>query len=229
MQTEYLTFIADFKVQGRFAYLSHQETLSFWRRVLVRAQLPLIYSQGFNPHPRLSLALPRTVGVRSDCERLCALMAAEGFCGQSARRRIDPLLTDDCVLIATDTAPGKVSFYPVSATYQLTLVQRPDAPRQSHLESCMTQARTSEPIMLMRHMEKNRQRSIDIRPFLEDVCQSGRIVQVRCAIRPQGTVRVDELMRWLAIEPSDLAEPVRRIAVRRVTNPKHWQGEEYPS
>ncbi len=39
-------------------------------RAAARAQLPLKYTQGFNPHPRLSLAWPRPVGIASRCELL---------------------------------------------------------------------------------------------------------------------------------------------------------------
>ncbi len=39
-------------------------------RATARAKLPIKYSQGFNPHPRLSLALPKPVAVASQCELL---------------------------------------------------------------------------------------------------------------------------------------------------------------
>ena len=225
MQTEYGTFIADFKVRNRVAYLSHQETLSFWQRVLVRARLPLVFTHGFNPRPRLSLPLPRSVGVQSDCERLCALVRVDGFCPQTARRRIEAMLPAGCVLTAAETAPGKAAFYPVAATYQFLLAAPPDPRRQEHLQYCISQTRTSEPIAMFRRMENDRQRPINIRPFVETLSYQGSAVQAVCAIRPEGTVRVDELMRWLELEPHDLAEPVRRIAVRWVSNSNHFQGE----
>ena len=78
---------------------------------------------------------------------------------------------------------------------------------------------------MFRRMENDRQRPINIRPFVETLSYQGSAVQAVCAIRPEGTVRVDELMRWLELEPHDLAEPVRRIAVRWVSNSNHFQGE----
>lgn len=225
MQTEVLTFIADFKVHGRFAYLSHQETLSFWQRVLTCAKVPVLYSKGFNPRPRLSLPLPRSVGVQSDCERLCAAVAAEDFCPEAAGRAVAALLPEGCTLTGTNAIPGKAAFYPVSATYQFTLSAAPDAARRDHLEHCIKQLTTNEPVVQLRRMENNRQRPVDIRPFLEGFSRDKTLIQTVCAIRPTGTVRIDELMHWLGLEPCDLAEPVRRIAVQWDCHTNQFQGE----
>jgi radical SAM-linked protein len=47
-------------------YISHLDLMRLWQRALRRADIPLVYSQGFSPHPRLSLAAPLAVGVTSD-------------------------------------------------------------------------------------------------------------------------------------------------------------------
>lgn len=225
MQKEHSTFIADFSVQGRPAYLSHQETLSFWQRLLIRAHLPLVFSLGFNPRPRVSLSLPRSVGVQSDCERLCVQVMTEGFCVETARRRLESLLPCGFVLTQTFVVEGKAAFYPASATYRFTLSDPPDESRQRHLQYCIEQTHSAEPILLMRLMEKGRQRPVDIRPFVEEVSLNGQVIETVCAIRGEGTVRMDELMRWLSIEPQELAEPIRRVAVRWVLTTNHLQGE----
>jgi radical SAM-linked protein len=49
-------------------FLSHLDMIRLWERVLRRACLPLRYSQGFHPHPRLSLALPLAVGMTAEAE-----------------------------------------------------------------------------------------------------------------------------------------------------------------
>src|SRR5512136_1970848 len=46
-------------------YISHLDLMRLWQRALRRADIPLVYSQGFSPHPRLSLAAPLAVGVTS--------------------------------------------------------------------------------------------------------------------------------------------------------------------
>lgn len=224
MQKEHSTLIADFTVQGRLAYLSHQETLSFWQRVLIRAQVPLVFSLGFNPRPRMSLALPRSVGVQSDCERLCAGVETERFCLEASRSVIETLLPPGFVLTAMTAVPGRAAFYPAAAAYRFTLTDPPDAARQRHFNYCIEQIHTAAPIEQERFLDKGRRRCVNIRPFMESLTIQGPIVEAICVIGGQGTVRMDELLRWLAIEPRELAEPIRRTAVRWVADTQHLQG-----
>ncbi|MEK7281555.1 MAG: TIGR03936 family radical SAM-associated protein, partial [Chloroflexota bacterium] len=51
-------------------FLSHLELMRLWERAMIRAGVPLAYSQGFSPHPRLSLACPLPVGVTAEGELL---------------------------------------------------------------------------------------------------------------------------------------------------------------
>jgi radical SAM-linked protein len=49
-------------------FISHLDIMRLWQRALQRAEIPLAYSEGFSPHPRLSLAAPLAVGVTSQAE-----------------------------------------------------------------------------------------------------------------------------------------------------------------
>jgi radical SAM-linked protein len=49
-------------------YISHLDLLRLWQRALNRAGIRLAYSEGFNPHPRMSLAAPLALGVTSEAE-----------------------------------------------------------------------------------------------------------------------------------------------------------------
>jgi len=57
---------------GRAKYISHLDLMSTMQRSLIRAGVKLKYSEGFNPHPYLSVALPMSVGVESLCELMDA-------------------------------------------------------------------------------------------------------------------------------------------------------------
>lgn len=56
-------------------FISHLDIMRLWARALRRAQIPLAYSEGFNPHPRISLAAPLPVGVTSEAELMDVFIA----------------------------------------------------------------------------------------------------------------------------------------------------------
>jgi radical SAM-linked protein len=49
-------------------FLSHLDVMRLWERALRRADLPLAYSQGFSPHPKISIAAPLPLGVTGERE-----------------------------------------------------------------------------------------------------------------------------------------------------------------
>ena len=49
-------------------YLSHLDMTRLWERVFTRAGVDIAFSEGFNPHPRLSLAAPLVVGMTAESE-----------------------------------------------------------------------------------------------------------------------------------------------------------------
>ena len=49
-------------------FISHLDIMRLWQRALHRAGISLVYSEGFSPHPRISLAAPLPVGVTSEAE-----------------------------------------------------------------------------------------------------------------------------------------------------------------
>ena len=54
-------------------FISHLDILRLWQRAFHRAEIPLAYSEGFSPHPRISLAAPLPVGVTSEAELMDSL------------------------------------------------------------------------------------------------------------------------------------------------------------
>ncbi len=63
-----------FSKQGALRYTGHLDLHRLWERAMRRADLPLSYSQGFHPQPKISLASALPLGFASRCRSLgCAL------------------------------------------------------------------------------------------------------------------------------------------------------------
>ncbi|MGQ9569308.1 MAG: TIGR03960 family B12-binding radical SAM protein [Thermodesulfovibrionales bacterium] len=58
----------EFSKTGELIYLSHLELITVMHRAIRRAGLPLVYSEGFHPLPKVSFGPPLSVGIRGLCE-----------------------------------------------------------------------------------------------------------------------------------------------------------------
>lgn len=59
-----------FTKMGRFRFLSHLDLMTLFQRAAARARVPIVFSQGFNPHPKISFGPALSVGVESSSEYL---------------------------------------------------------------------------------------------------------------------------------------------------------------
>ena len=59
-----------FEKTGNAVWISHLDLMRLFQRAFKRAGLPLKHTNGFNPRPSVSIALPLSVGVSSQCELL---------------------------------------------------------------------------------------------------------------------------------------------------------------
>lgn len=216
MQEKRQTLVADFAVRGRLAYLSHQETLTCLARALLRAGVPVVFSGGFNPRPRVSIPLPRSVGTQSDVERLCAVLstAQPVDCG-AIRLQLGEQLPTGCVLSDVWCVEGKRVFHPSGVCYVFTLAEDLNENRRAFLAQRQKAMKTGQRIEVQRYRARqNIQQPFDISGFVEALQFSQNRVEVCCRVSREGTVRIDELMQWLQLETEQLERPVTRTAIQ---------------
>lgn len=66
-----------FKKMGMSRYVSHLDLMRAMSRTLRRARVPLWYTEGFNPHPYMTFALPLSLGMESLCESMDVRIVGE--------------------------------------------------------------------------------------------------------------------------------------------------------
>ena len=59
-----------YKKTGRAVYISHLDIMRTFQRTLTRAGVAVKHTEGFNPHPYISIALPLSLGYGGECEFL---------------------------------------------------------------------------------------------------------------------------------------------------------------
>lgn len=208
---------------GNLRFLSHAETLSFFQRACVRAGIGIQYSQGFNPRPKLSLPLPRPVGVESDDELLCLRVTVnpnEPRITSHESRIKDKLsaqLPEGCELLSVSVARAGRSFQPSSATYMLAVKAEYINDKLKATIECLLASENLN-VQRLTGAKHSKIKKLDVRLFLKSIKLDNRDIIVKCNISFAGSIRVDEILRLLELDEGKLASPVRRTKVQWQVN-----------
>ncbi|HEX40644.1 MAG TPA: DUF2344 domain-containing protein [Phycisphaerales bacterium] len=212
--------IVEFDVHGPLRFLSHAEMVRLFQRACVRAGIRVRHSLGFNPHPKMSLPLPRTVGVQ--CEGDVLFMWVESGPGGFGRggqvdlrafgEALGRQLPDGCRITEVRLSDHKSPPRPVGASFVIPLgCSSSPTDRQSAIVDLMD----GEDIIVNRRSDRaDRSKQTNIRPFLESFEFGPDGVTVRYAITGAGTVRLEEVLELLAMAPETFAGPVIRKDIR---------------
>ena len=95
-----------FSKTGRAVYISHLDLMRTMQRVFSRAGVALKYSEGFNPHAKISIVLPLTVGTRSFCEYMDFALAGD-YDLKTLPERLNPYMPEGIEALEAYEAPGK--------------------------------------------------------------------------------------------------------------------------
>ena len=82
-----------FVKEGRARYISHLDLMRTFQRAFLRADIPIKHTEGFNPHPFISIALPLSLGFSSQCEIL-EFGLLEGTAHQEVPERLNAALPE---------------------------------------------------------------------------------------------------------------------------------------
>jgi hypothetical protein len=112
-----------FAKEGDGRYLSHRDLMRLFERALRRAGLPLSMSQGFNPHPKLSILAALPVGVEADDEALEVEFAAE-LAAAEAFARLSGQMPRGVRLVSAEALPEGARPRVESLVYETELPER---------------------------------------------------------------------------------------------------------
>lgn len=93
---------------GKLKYISHLDLQRAIHRMLVRSGLPIAYSEGFNPHPRLNIALPLSIYQEGERE-LCDFRITEDVPCDVLVEKLRNVAFPGMEIISAEVASGKLA------------------------------------------------------------------------------------------------------------------------
>ena len=207
--------LVKFKIYGNLRFLSHAETLTLFQRACTRAGINLCYSKGYNPRPKMSLPLPRSVGIESADDILVLqieLTEPDSLDIGLLKSKLANELPQGCELLNVTIAESKTSIQPTAATYELPIRNQYIT---DELKSCIHKTLQSETLYVERRIKKtHKTRDINIRNFIKAIDLRKNDIIVECSITPTGTVRPDEILNLLHLDYDKLSAPITRKDVK---------------
>jgi radical SAM-linked protein len=181
-------------------YTGHLDLFRSWERTFRRSGLPLAYSQGFHPQPRLNLACALPLGFTSESEMLDAWLEVDltlEHIQQSVVKALPPGLEIKAIEVIDLHAPP-LQTQVESAIYLITFLD--DIP---DLNERVNRIETAEHLPRIR-----RNKSYDLRPLIERLTlindESGNHwLQIQLSAREAATGRPEEVLDEMGIKFED--------------------------
>ena len=195
-----------FAKQGPLRYIGHLDLHKLWERAARRAQLPLAYSHGFHPQPKMNIAAALPLGFSSRCEVMDMRLEHE-IQLEGVREKLQQTLPAGIQVLNVENADERapaLQTQVASAEYQVTLTGLMDG---SELKRKIDSVMESQSIIRERRGKK-----YDLRPLIEGLALAPSLgsasqspdasrekIFMRLAAREGATGRPEEVLDTLGI------------------------------
>jgi radical SAM-linked protein len=191
--------------RGRLRFTSHRDVGRALERALRRAQIPMAYSAGFNPHPKISYVGAAPTGTASEAEYL-ELGLAEPCDPADVRRRLDAALPDGLdVLEVVPASEGSLADRITGSHWQIRLPGVPDEAARAAVAAFLARASVS-----VERVIKDGRRTLDARAPVASL-----------TVSDDGCVILDLVVQHVtpAVRPDDVLAALREIATLTPPSP----------
>ncbi|HHT64381.1 MAG: TIGR03936 family radical SAM-associated protein [Bacillota bacterium] len=219
-----------FRITGKTRFLSHLDLLKLIERALRRAGIPVAFSHGFNPHPKISFGTAKAVGLASDCEyfdvELDEEMDPEEFRVKLQEKCPPGIIIKETKEISPEDPPLMAVIN--CATY-LVRVRMDKEMNPSELEEKIAQLFSRREIKVPRISPK-RKKEFDIRPGIFRLsyrfCTPQEILwEMDLSVGNQGSVKPVEVVEALGLDGCRILDIIRTgLFVRNKSGEKAMPG-----
>lgn len=173
-------------------FIGHLDLAKTWERVLRRARVPLVYSQGFNPQPKMQLAAALPLGISSECELLDIWLLEQVDLG-ALPARLEAVSPAGLKIIHVEAVPPK-------GPALQTLLERADYRIQTdEVTPDVLQERAQAFLASEQVFVEKRGKQVDLRPLVQNLEVKGRGLEAGLTIGSEGNARPDDLLDALGL------------------------------
>lgn len=175
-----------FSKMNALKFISHLDLCRTMKAALLRAEIPVWYTEGFNPHPKMVFSLPLSIGTESECEYM-DIKIIEPMPHNEIVSRLDNVLTDDIKIICAYTPQSKFSEIAWSK-YEIT----PD-------NECDISMLNNDSIVITKRTKKG-EVTLDVRDRIYSVTEKDGVIEMILRADSENFLNPDALMKYIGQE-----------------------------
>ena len=174
-------------------YIGHLDLHRTLERTLRRAGLPIAYSQGFNPQPRMNLAEALPLGITSECE-VMDVWFETSIDLEQAKKDLDRATPPGMQILSLNEVDERLpplQTQVVAAEYRVTVRGGFTVDLDSRARELLSQSTI---------MRERRGKHYDLRPLIESLSVEENVLVMKLSARDGATGRPDEVLKALGVE-----------------------------
>lgn len=204
-----LRYAVMFEITGDLRFLSHHDMLRLIERAAVRGSLPLQYSEGFNPNPKISMPLPRPVGL-AGLEEWLLLQVTEPLAPVEVCTRLASGLGEAIVLKSCYQSFERDSWQAQDALIEVDLEKELTRDLPAQIEKVL---QSSTAVLHRDTGPRKPSKSVDARQFIHSLELQGTRLGMRLLYASGATVRPSEVLALLGLPVQPYASLATRVSI----------------
>ncbi len=196
-----LRFRIQYNKDTPLQYIGNLDLHKVWERYLRRARIPVAYTQGFHPQPKIQQAAPLPLGFLSQNDLIDVWIEADQWTEHDFTTHLQATQQPGLQILSVSAVPLHSPSLPTLIQSSLYRVILPDAVNLTEL-----QHRLSELLERSSIIRTRRNKTYDLRPLIENIqlipLQEGcAAFQMQLSAREGATGRPEEILSELGIDP----------------------------
>lgn len=198
-----------FRIRLRFAkfadkiFISHLDFLRLFERAVRRAQIPVCWSEGFNPRLKISFPTALQLGVEG-MEEVVEMEIERYPCHELFVSRLREQLPDGISVGMPEVIPLNLKSRIKDVTYSVVL-DKSNTPCRAEIDSLLDE----KTLNVSRTKGRSGMKSVDVRPSIIDIALSSSGLCLHIATTNQATAKPVEILKRLGVKTDKASGQVR--------------------
>jgi len=190
-----------FEKSGPLPFISHHDLMRLFQRAVRRAGIPISFSQGFNPRPKISFLAPLPV-YHEGLREILVIHLEEPLPTSQLRAELSSQLPQGLRIVQIETVPPGRKTRVSSFLYSVYLPLPPDFdPSAIPLQT----------LVVRRNRKDGTEQTLRVGDYLRDISFQPDSIRIKLDVTDGRTIRPEEFLRALGLFPVDASQHPRIV------------------